>query len=325
MAALAPGAALPVASLLLLEIPHLPKLCLPARTPPACIPPVCYLIHLAPSPNAALPPNPRLQTSYTPSTFLYLLHLHLSHYLMLLAVFPFFLLSFFPNSLRALQWNAGGFRSRSTEKLHFISFHLVYLVRIQKSNLNSSSSFRIPGFSALRSDCTHFRCGIFSPNATYASGGVIIFVKQSLSFPKLSTSSLSLLDPNFDYVEINISLNNSSSLSFLNVYSPPICCFSTDSKTDSFCPSILSPFRNLFILVDFNCHYPLWGSKDTFDSMGRKHSIGSFPLTSFVSMTLTYLYSSSLLLWQSLLAWRHLRSLLYRSVLLLEGALELGF
>ena len=60
-----------------------------------------------------------------------------------------------PDSLRVLQWNAGGLQSTSTEILHFLSCHPVDLICIQESNLNSSSSFRISGFSALRSDCTH--------------------------------------------------------------------------------------------------------------------------------------------------------------------------
>ena len=117
-----------------------------------------------------------------------------------------------PDSLWVLQWNAGGLRARSTELLHFLSSHPVDLICIQKSNLISSSSFRIPGFSALRSDGTHSRSGILSPDATHASGGVVIFVRQGLSFSELSTSFLSLLDPYSDYVGINISLNNFSSV-----------------------------------------------------------------------------------------------------------------
>ena len=115
-----------------------------------------------------------------------------------------------PDSLKVLQWNAGGLRARSTELLHFLSSHSVDLICIQESNLNPSSSFRIPGFSALRSDRTHSRSGILSPGATHASGGVVIFVRQGLSFSELSTSSLSSLDPYSDYVGVNISLNNSS-------------------------------------------------------------------------------------------------------------------
>ena len=52
------------------------------------------------------------------------------------------------DSPRVFQWNAGGLRSRSIKLLHFFSSNPVNLICIQESNLNSSSSFRIPGFSA---------------------------------------------------------------------------------------------------------------------------------------------------------------------------------
>ena len=138
-----------------------------------------------------------------------------------------------PDSLRVLQWNAGGLRAMSTELLHFLSSHShsTDFICIQESNLNSSSSFRIPGFSALRSDRTHSLSGILSPDATHASGsGVVIFVRHGLSFSEISTSSLFSLDPYSDYVGINIFFNNSFSLSILNVYASPICSFLTDGR-----------------------------------------------------------------------------------------------
>ena len=166
---------------------------------------------------------------------LYLPPLHPHHRLMLLAVSSYLLLSLpLPNSLRVFQWNAGGLQARSTKLLHFISSHPVDLIYIQESNLKLSSSFQIPGFSALRSHDTHSRSGIFSPDVAGASGGVIIFVKQGLSFSELSTSSLTSLDPYSDYVKVNISLNNFSSLSFLNVYAPPIRSSTKDSRTNFF-------------------------------------------------------------------------------------------
>ena len=132
---------------------------------------------------------------------LYLLPAYPHHRLMLLAVSLHLLLSLpFPNSLRVLQWNAGGYQARSTKLLHFILSYPVDLIYIQESNFNLSSSFRIPGFSALRSHGTHSRSGIFSTDVADASGGVIIFVRQGLSFSKLSTSSLSSLGPYSDYV-----------------------------------------------------------------------------------------------------------------------------
>ena len=122
----------------------------------------------------------------------------------------------------------------------------------------------------MRSDLTHSRPGILFPYTTHASGGVVIFIRQGLSFSKFSTSSLSSLDPYSDNVGVNISLNNFFSISFLNVYAPPIRSSSTDGRADSFSPSILSSSRNLFILGDFNCHNPLRYSKVTSDPHGEK-------------------------------------------------------
>ena len=140
--------------------------------------------------------------------------------------------------------------------------------------LSILSAFRNPilthlplsGFlDSLRSDRTHSRSGILSSDTTHSSGSVVIFVRQGLSFSELSTSSLSLLDPYSDYVEINISLNNSFSLSFLNVYAPPIRSSPTDGRTDSISPSILPFSRNFFILGNFHCHHSLWDSRGTSD------------------------------------------------------------
>ena len=184
---------------------------------------------------------------------LYLLPLHPHHRLILLAVSLYLLLSLpLPNSPRVLQWNAGGLRARSTKLIHFISSHLVDLIYIQESNLNLSSSFRIHGFCALRSHGTHSRFDIFSTDVADASGGVIIFVKQGLFSSELSTSSLSLLDPYSDYVEVNISLNDSSSLSFLNVYAPPIRSSTKNSRTNFFSLSILPSYVEAEA-VEFSC------------------------------------------------------------------------
>ena len=240
------------------------------------------------SANAALSPHPRLQTSYPPS----------SHSISSPSAPPSPSLAPgfssappastpSPDSLRVLQWNAGGLRARSTELLHFLSSHPVDLVCIQESNLSSSSSFRIPGFSALRSDRTHSRSGILSSDAAHAGGGVVIFVREGLSFSELSSSTLSSLDPYSDYVGVNISLNNSSSVSFLNAYAPPIRSSPTDGRSDSFSPSILPSSRNLFILGNFNCHHPT-GTQESLPTLaGRKYLTGSFLLTSSRSMTLT--------------------------------------
>ena len=132
-----------------------------------------------------------------------------------------------------------GSQARSTKLIHYISSYPVDLICIQESNLNLSSSFRIPGFSALESHGTHSRSGSFSTDVADASGGVIIFVRQGLFFSELSTSSLSSLDLYSDYVEVNISLNDSSLLSFLNVCAPSIRSSKKDSRSNFFSLSIL--------------------------------------------------------------------------------------
>ena len=177
---------------------------------------------------------------FPPTLCLFPLHPH--HRLMLLTVFLYLLLSLpLPNFLRVFQRNAGGLQPPALNYYTFFLSHAVYLIYTQESNLNLSSSFQIPGFSALRSHGTHPRSGIFSTDVTHASGGVI-FVKQGLSFSELSTSSLSLLDPFYDYVEVNMSLNDFSSLSFLNVYAPPIRSSTKDSRTNFFSLSILPSY-----------------------------------------------------------------------------------
>ena len=238
------------------------------------------------SADAALSPHPRLQTSYPPSA-----HSISSPS----APSPPSLAparpstppasSPPPDSLRVFQWNAGGLRARSTELLHFLSSHSVDVICIQESNLNSSSSFRIPGLSALRSDHTHSRSGILCSDTTHASGDVVIFIRQGLSFSELSTSSLSSLDPYSDYVGVNISLNNSSSVSFLNVYAPlfapPQRMAEPTPFLPQFCPPEISSFWGTSIAITTS------GTQEVLLApMGRKYATGSSPLTSSPSMNL---------------------------------------
>ena len=183
--------------------------------------------------------------------------------------------------------NAEGLQAKSTKLLHFLSSHPVDLICIQESNLNFSSCFWIPGFSALHSDRTHSRPGILAPDATHASGGVIIFVRQGLSFSQLSTSFFSSFDPYSDSVGINTSLNNSSSLSFLNVYAPLFAPLRWMAEPIPFLSPFFPPEISLFwgpsIVITPS------GTQQVLPTpTGRKYSTGSFLLTSFPSMTLTH-------------------------------------
>ena len=263
--------------------------CPPAVTlwlpPPTCIP---SLYNLVSSANATLSPTLVSKPLIPHLPILLFIPLPPHHRPLLLAVLLRLLPPLPPpDSLRVLEWNAGGLRARSTELLHFLSSHPVDHICIQKSNLNSSSSFRIPGFSALRSDCTHSRSGILSRDATNAGGGVVIFIRQGLSFSELSISSLSSLDPYSDYVGINISLNNAYLLSFLNVYAllfAPLRRMAepTPSLPPFFLPEI-SSFWGTSIAIT-----PSATQEVLPNPAGRKYSTESSPLTYSPSMTLTH-------------------------------------
>ena len=83
-------------------------------------------------------------------------------------------------------------------------------------------------------------------------------------------SFLNFLPPLFlcliptDYVRVNISLNNSSSVSFLNVYAPLFAPPQRMAELTSFLPPFF-PTPKISILGDFNCHHPLWDSRGTSD------------------------------------------------------------
>ena len=219
---------------------------------------------------------------------LYLLPLH-SHHRSLLLVFLLRLLPpFLPDSLRVFHWNAGGLRARSTELLHFLSSHPVNLIYIQESNLNSSSSFRISGFSALRSDRTHSRSGILFPGATHANGDFIMFVRQGLSLSQLSTSSLSSLDLYSNYVGVNISLNNSYPLSFHNMYTHLFNPPRQIAEPTPFLPPF-SPPPEISLFWGTSIAVIPSGTQEVLPTPAvRKYSTGSSPLTSSPSMTPTH-------------------------------------
>ena len=120
---------------------------------------------------------------------LYFLPLHSHHRLMLLAV-SLYLLLFLPisDSLRVLQWNAGGLRSRSTELLHFISSHPVDLICIQKSNLNLSS---------LSGSLDFLLCVLIAPTP-----GLVFFLLMSKTLAATSSSSSSRAYPSLNFLAL---------------------------------------------------------------------------------------------------------------------------
>ena len=240
-----------------------------------------------PSTDAALSHHPHLQTSYPPSA--HSISPSSAPSPPSLAPGRFFTppaSSLSPDSLRVLRWSAGGLRAGSTELLHFLSSRPVNLVCVQGSDLGSSSSFRIPGFSALRSGCARSRSCILSPGAR-ASDGIVIFIGQGLSFSEFSASSLSLLDPCSDCVGVDVCLGNSSSVSFLNVYAPLFTPPRQMAEMIPFLPPFFPP-PEISSFCGTSVAIAPSGTREVLPTpVGRRYSTGSSLLTSSPSITLT--------------------------------------
>ena len=121
----------------------------------------------------------------------------------------------------------------------------------------------------------------------HASGGIVTFVRQGLFFSELSTSSLSSLDPYSDYVGVNISLNNSSLVSLLNVYAP---LFAPPQRMVEPIPSLLPFFPPPEISSSWRTSIAIIpsGTQEVLLTPTGKYSTGSPLLTSSPSMTLTH-------------------------------------
>ena len=111
--------------------------------------------------------------AYKPFAFLFLSHPPLPPSSALL--FPFWTCSDSP-------MECAGLRARSIKLLHCVSLYPVNFICNQNSNLKPSLFFRIPEYCVMQFDRSRSRSGSLSPDNLHASGGVVIFVRQSLLF-----------------------------------------------------------------------------------------------------------------------------------------------
>ena len=114
---------------------------------------------------------------------------------------------------------------------------------------------------------------------------MIIFIRQVLSTVSLHfLPSLLRSISTLDYVGVNISPNNFSLLSFLNVYAPLFAPLRRIAEPTPFLlPPEISSFWGTSIAIT------LYGTQEVLlTPTGRKYSTGSSPLISFFSMTVTH-------------------------------------
>ena len=95
-------------------------------------------------------------------------------------------------------------------------------------------------------------------------GGVLILVKNGLSYTSLSTQSLSSLDPSSA-----VKIKGAAPIHLFNVYVPPIRSSSSDSRPKSFSPFLLPSSPTTYIFGDFNSHHSSWDSHSQEDHSGK--------------------------------------------------------
>ena len=101
-------------------------------------------------------------------------------------------------------------------------------------------------------------------------GGVLILVKNGLTYTSLSTQSLSSLNPSSDYLAIVVKIKGASPIHLFNVYVPPIRSFSSDSGPKFFSPFLLPSSPTTYIFGDFDSHHSFWDSHSPEDQSGKE-------------------------------------------------------
>ena len=188
------------------------------------------------------------------------------------------------NNLRILQWNANGIRPRRTELLHFLSHNQYDLIFIQESHLSSDSTFRIPGYKTLQKNLFMTRRGTTNSMGNLG-GGVLILVKNGLSYTSLSTQSLSSLDPSSDYLAIAVKIKGAAPIHLFNVYVPPIRSSSSDFRQNPSHPFSYHHLLPLTSLATLTAIIHLGTPTHRKTIQAKICLIGSSPLIFYLSIT----------------------------------------
>ena len=99
--------------------------------------------------------------------------------------------------------------------------------------------------------------------------GVLIFIKNVVTYSPLSTQHLSFLDPSSDCLAITVKIKGALPIHLFNLYVPPILSSSSDSRPKSFPPFLLSSSPTTYIFSDFNCHHSSWESHSPENQLGK--------------------------------------------------------
>ena len=118
------------------------------------------------------------------------------------------------NNLRILQWNANGIRPRRTELIQFLFLNQYDFIFVQDSHLSSDSTFHINGYKTFKKNRSMTKRGTTDSTGNL-QGGVLILVKNGLTYSPLSTQLLYSLNPSSDYLAITVKIKGASPIQYL--------------------------------------------------------------------------------------------------------------
>ena len=158
------------------------------------------------------------------------------------------------NSIRMLQWNANGLKTKMVELADAVKKLKIDILLIQESKLRpNDKSPSLPGYSEVRKD-----------RGTDKGGGLVTFVKDDIPFITVDHSSAapgSLLES----LTVKLKTSPNSHLSFTNVYCPPT---RGDRRGHEFETTELPYGKDDLIGGDLNTHSNMWDQWQPEDRMG---------------------------------------------------------
>ena len=144
--------------------------------------------------------------------------------------------------LKIAQWNAEGIRNKKTDLQNFLWQHSIDVCCVQETHLTTNHRFFIRGYETYRQD---------------REGGILMLVKNRVPSAELCRSQTG----DTEYVGVRVIPNTTTTITVLNLYSPPDRPIALDG---------IEPINsNWIVLGDFNSHSPSWGYSDV-DNKGEE-------------------------------------------------------
>ena len=157
-------------------------------------------------------------------------------------------------SLRILQWNADGLKSKSDELAIQLKSLDIDIAVIQETWLSSSDRTPvIPNYGAIRED----------RRANIKRGGLIFYIKKSLPYDAAGY----ITNLGHEISKIRVRLARNKWLSLTNLYIPPPHSIGQEIKFD---PNLIPHSASSIICGDFNAHHPTWDNIQPEDKRGNQ-------------------------------------------------------